>query len=109
MREAYYFERQDHNVVLCTLCPHYCTIPEDSYGRCRVRVNKDGILYTLNYGEISAFGIDPVEKKPLRHFYPGQKIVSIGSFGCNLDAISVRIGPLLRKNLKPYGIQLMTY
>lgn len=85
MREAYHFERQEHNIVLCTLCPHYCTIPEECYGRCRVRVNKDGTLYTLNYGEISAFGIDPIEKKPLRHFYPGQQIVSIGSFGCNLE------------------------
>lgn len=79
-----YYKKLNKNYVNCRLCPHYCTIADGDTGICRVRKNEKGILYTLNYGKISGHGYDPIEKKPLYHFYPASIIFSIGSFGCNL-------------------------
>lgn len=79
----YYAKGGDKNVH-CELCPHYCKIADGNQGRCRVRENKDGTLYALNYGKLTSYAYDPIEKKPLYHFYPGSNIFSIGSFGCNL-------------------------
>lgn len=84
MKEAKYYKKGDKNEVYCILCPHYCKIKEENEGRCRVRKNIDGILYTLNYGKVTSYAYDPIEKKPLYHFYPGSSIFSVGSFGCNL-------------------------
>lgn len=84
MKIADYFESLDSSRVKCILCPHSCIIENGKSGFCRVRKNIDGVLYSLNYGEISAVNVDPIEKKPLFHFYPGEKILSIGSIGCNL-------------------------
>ena len=84
MKRASYYEKRDNNHVICKLCPHYCSLGEGDLGKCRVRKNQDGILYSLNYGKITASAYDPIEKKPLYHFYPGSNIFSLGSFGCNL-------------------------
>lgn len=67
----------------CLLCPHNCIIDNGKFGLCSVRTNKDGILKTINYGEITAFSNDPIEKKPLYHFKPTKNILSVGTFGCN--------------------------
>jgi pyruvate formate lyase activating enzyme len=71
--------------VQCALCPHNCIIPEGRRGICGVRKNIGGKLFSLVYGKPIAIHIDPIEKKPLYHFYPGSKILSIGTFGCNLS------------------------
>lgn len=71
------------NYIICELCPHNCKINEGKLGRCKVRKNISGKLYSLNYGKISANNIDPIEKKPIYHWMPGTQIYSIGSFGCN--------------------------
>lgn len=84
MHKALYYESRDDGKVRCGLCPHRCVIAAGRAGICRVRENTDGALYTLNYGKITAYGMDPIEKKPLYHFYPGHNIFSIGTFGCNL-------------------------
>lgn len=71
--------------IRCLLCPHGCLIQEDSTGRCRVRKNVPGKgLVSLNYGLYSSVAVDPIEKKPLYHWHPGSKILSIGSVGCNM-------------------------
>ena len=72
------------NSVECFLCPHHCKIEEGKTGLCRVRGNRDGIIVLLTYGEVAAWNLDPIEKKPLYHFYPGSKIFSVGGYGCNL-------------------------
>lgn len=82
--EAMYYEKGKNNVVKCHLCPHNCIIKEGNLGICRVRKNVKGILIALNYGKHTSYAYDPIEKKPLYHFYPGSNIFSIGSFGCNL-------------------------
>lgn len=69
--------------VRCTACARYCTIPEGSHGFCYVRKNEGGRLVLLSYGIASAIQIDPVEKKPLSHYRPGSRVLSIGTVGCN--------------------------
>lgn len=76
--------RQEKNKILCTLCPRYCTIGEGQNGFCYIRKNIDGKLYSLGYGKPTGFAIDPIEKKPLNHFFPGSQILSFGTAGCNL-------------------------
>jgi pyruvate formate lyase activating enzyme len=71
--------------VQCLLCPHVCRIPQGNIGLCRVRKNEEGRLVSLNYGEVTAASLDPIEKKPLAFFHPGSTVLSVGSFGCNLD------------------------
>lgn len=85
MMEARYYKKYDKDEVHCLLCPHYCMIKPGGLGRCRARKNIDGTLYSINYGKLTSYGFDPVEKKPLYHFYPGKSIFSIGTFGCNFD------------------------
>ena len=84
MKEALFYTQQN-NKVKCTLCPHNCEISEGKHGICRVRKNVDGKLYAETYGKICSLNFDPIEKKPLYHFYPGKIIFSVGSIGCNLQ------------------------
>lgn len=83
MKEARYVKILEGKDLRCQLCPHECLIGPGEVGRCKVRRNIDGVLYSENYGKISAIHVDPVEKKPLRHFMEGSKTLSLGSFGCN--------------------------
>ena len=71
------------DVVECQLCNHYCTIHEGRKGICQVRKNVDGQLFSLNYGKLIARHVDPIEKKPLFHFFPGSQSYSIAATGCN--------------------------
>jgi len=83
-REAAYYEHIENNKVRCLLCPHRCVIGPGKVGICRVRRNREGRLVAETYGQCASFAIDPIEKKPLYHFYPGSAIFSVGSRGCNL-------------------------
>ncbi|GIM29573.1 AmmeMemoRadiSam system radical SAM enzyme [Clostridium polyendosporum] len=82
-KEALFYKKKENGTLGCKLCPHTCVIQPGGMGLCGVRQNKEGMLYTLNYGEVTSIALDPIEKKPLYHFYPGKNILSIGSFGCN--------------------------
>lgn len=84
LREAAYYERGPNGLALCRLCPKGCRIPPGGRGFCRTRANVDGTLYAVNYARVAAVHLDPVEKKPLFHFYPGHTVLSFGTFGCNL-------------------------
>lgn len=84
LKSARYFETLHRDQLQCHLCPHHCTIGEGKTGICRIRKNEDGDLYLRTYGNVSSMGFDPIEKKPLYHFYPGSIIFSVGGFGCNL-------------------------
>lgn len=83
MREAMFYQPEGAG-VRCQLCPHGCVLTTQQAGRCRVRYHQDGRLYTANFGLCTSVGIDPMEKKPLYHFYPGEHILSVGTKGCNL-------------------------
>jgi len=83
-KDALFWEKHGDKFK-CFLCPHNCSIGEGQYGLCSVRTNMKGNLKTINYGEITAMALDPIEKKPLYHFRPGSRILSVGTFGCNLS------------------------
>ena len=82
---ASFYIKKDSDVIVCELCPHNCHLREGQTGLCSVRKVSDGELFTLNYGEVSSVAMDPIEKKPLYHYKPGRKILSVGSFGCNFS------------------------
>ena len=69
----------------CAVCMHHCRLTEGQLGRCRARKNEEGRIVCANYGKITGLMPDPIEKKPLRRFFPGSRILSVGSFGCNLS------------------------
>lgn len=84
LQDGLFYEKYEDKIK-CFLCPHNCIIANDEFGLCSVRKNENGILKTINYGEITAMADDPIEKKPLYHFKPSKKILSVGSFGCNFS------------------------
>lgn len=69
---------------ICQTCLHHCKLRPGQWGLCRARKNEGGEIVCGNYGRVSSLALDPIEKKPLNRFYPGSKILSVGSFGCNL-------------------------
>ena len=82
-KEALLYAKLDGERVRCNLCAHRCDIAPGKRGICRVRENRDGTLYTLVYGRTISQAVDPIEKKPLFHFYPGTGSFSIATPGCN--------------------------
>ena len=84
MKEASYYRILDNKKVRCELCPHNCIIDDGKAGICKVRKNQSGRLVSLVYGKPVSIHSDPVEKKPLYHFFPGHQVLSIGTLGCNL-------------------------
>lgn len=83
--KARHFKALENQMVECQLCPNLCKIHSGHGGRCLSRRNIEGTLYAENYGKITSIAIDPIEKKPLYHFYPFKSILSIGTYGCNMD------------------------
>ena len=83
-KAAYLFERQQFNRVRCDLCNHRCNVMDGQYGKCNVRKNENGELYAMHYGELCSAALDPIEKKPLYHFFPGSTTYSIAMPGCNM-------------------------
>lgn len=75
----------ENNQIICNVCMHHCHLKEGQIGRCKARKNENGKSIALNYGLITSLALDPIEKKPLACFYPGSLILSVGSFGCNLN------------------------
>jgi pyruvate formate lyase activating enzyme len=83
MKEARLFERFGDNRVQCNLCCHRCVIKDGGLGICGVRQNIGGTLFSLVYDKIILAHVEPIEKKPFFHFYPGSGVYSIGAVGCN--------------------------
>jgi pyruvate formate lyase activating enzyme len=81
-KQAYLYEKLENNYVKCKTCNRECVIAPGKLGFCGTRENKNGILYSLEYGLISSLSINPAEKKPLFHFYPGTTFLTVGSWSC---------------------------
>jgi len=79
-----YWHRQVDGRVQCDLCPRHCRLREGQRGLCYVRQRLDDEIRLVSYGRSSGFCVDPIEKKPLNHFYPGSTVLSFGTAGCNL-------------------------
>lgn len=84
MKEAAYYTPLADSKVRCDLCPHHCLLPQGKHGLCLTRENRDGTLYSTNYLRPVSTAVDPIEKKPLYHFFPGAGIFSTGPNGCTL-------------------------
>ncbi|MCK9322476.1 MAG: AmmeMemoRadiSam system radical SAM enzyme [Candidatus Methanomethylophilaceae archaeon] len=93
--EARYYHKEG-DIYVCDLCPHRCRIPVGGIGRCIARKGEENMLSAYNYGRVSSIAVDPIEKKPLYHFYPKSKIFSIGGIGCNMSC----------KNCQNYSISI---
>ncbi len=87
LKEALLWEKAESGKVRCGLCNWHCVIASGATGRCHVRKNIDGTLYSLNYNKVCAANPDPIEKKPLFHFLPGTKTFSISAPGCNFQCV----------------------
>lgn len=83
MKEALYYEKLGGRKVHCHLCPYECVIVDGKRGNCGARINTGGVLYTEVYGRTTSVALDPIEKKPLYHYHPGEYVLSLGSKGCN--------------------------
>jgi pyruvate formate lyase activating enzyme len=81
--ETYLYDKLDKGRVVCLTCQRRCTLSQGKNGWCRTRINEAGNLYSLIYGEVSSISINPIEKKPVFHFFPGSRWLSLGSVGCN--------------------------
>ncbi len=123
MKEAYFYHKASGQQVICDLCPNACKIGPENVGICNGRKNIEGVLYALNYGETISVNIDPVEKKPLFHYYPGQNILSLGANSCNFqcsfcqnyqssqfECPTRKITPLeILEILKKYNLNLLAF
>jgi len=87
LREAMYYEKLADGRVECRLCPNMCLLKDGERGSCRARINIGGVLRTLVYGRLVAVHNDPIEKKPLFHFLPQSRSLSIATAGCNLGCV----------------------
>ena len=87
----------------CLVCPRHCLIAEGRTGFCGVRLNRGGRIYSMAYGYPCALQIDPIEKKPLRHFRPGTQAFSVGTYGCNLKCVFCQNCHLSREKFNPHA------
>ena len=88
LKEAYFYKKMADGAVQCGNCPHACVVVPGSRGRCRTRVNIEGRLFSISYGNPCVVHVDPVEKKPLQQFYPGSKAFSLAVAGCNFHCLN---------------------
>lgn len=86
-REALFYNKLDNFQVECTLCPFNCQLKNNEKGKCGVRKNENGKLYSECYGNIAALGIDQLDARSIFHFYPGNNVLCVGTNGCNLKCV----------------------
>jgi len=109
MTEARYYEKLEEKKVRCNLCHHHCVIAEGKTGICGVRENRDGTLYSLIYNKPCSYHVDPIEKKPLFHFFPGSSAFSIATVGCNFRCLhcqNYEISQMPKEEKRIFGYEL---
>jgi len=88
VKEAYFYKALADRTVQCGTCPHACILVPGKRGRCRTKINLEGKLYSVSYANPCVLNVDPVEKKPLLHFHPGSKALSLAVAGCNFHCLN---------------------
>lgn len=86
--EARYYKKHPDREIECELCPRFCLLGDKERGYCGVRENQGGTYYTLVYGKLCSINDDPIEKKPLFHYLPGSRALSVATAGCNVNCKS---------------------
>ncbi|MEE9323078.1 MAG: AmmeMemoRadiSam system radical SAM enzyme [Candidatus Aenigmarchaeota archaeon] len=107
MKEAMFYKKVTGKKVKCELCPRFCMITNGKRGFCGVRENRNGKLYSLVYGLPVSVAVDPIEKKPLFHFAPGTKTLSLATVGCNLRCKFCQNYEISQEYGKVYGNEMM--
>lgn len=92
----------------CGICPHHCSIEEGKTGLCRARTNQNGRIICENYGKLTSMALDPIEKKPLNRFYPGSYILSVGSYGCNLNCMFCQNSDISMAGGDKYNLEMVS-
>ncbi len=92
----------------CTICPRRCVLEEGQTGFCRARENRGGKVVCGNYARVTALSLDPIEKKPLKRFHPGTRILSVGSYGCNLNCPFCQNSDISMANEKTVDWRIVT-
>ncbi len=108
MYECKYYQSLGDGLVECQLCPHHCRIADGKTGKCRSRRNHHGMLVSDVYAKPCALAIDPVEKKPLYHFHPGTKCLSVACTGCNFRCLNCQnhdISQATPEEVQHYNLQ----
>lgn len=86
-KEGILWQPRDHGRIVCNACYRRCVIPDGSHGFCYVRQNEGGKLYLAVYGKLAAMQVDPIEKKPFNHFFPGTFVFTVGTISCNWHCV----------------------
>jgi pyruvate formate lyase activating enzyme len=105
MKEAQFYKKLKNKLVQCQLCPHFCAIKEGMVGKCKVRKNIKGILYSLSYGKPISINLDPITKKPIYCFLPQTLTFSIGMAGCNLSCQGCQNWEISQKAAEEFKIK----
>ncbi len=105
---ARWWSAQPDGRVLCTLCPRFCRMADGQAGFCYIRQNRGGKLVQLGYGRSTGFAVDPIEKKPLNHFFPGTPVLSFGTAGCNLGCKFCQNWDISKAKLDEQGLRRNT-
>ena len=108
IKSARYYRKLPYKKVQCLLCPWQCVVREGQKGHCQVRRNIHGKYYSLVYGRVSAYHVDPIEKKPFFHFLPSTNAFSIASVGCNVDCKFCQNWEIARRGLKDVPFAKLT-
>lgn len=104
-KEASYYVKRGE-VVQCQLCPHFCVLKNNQIGKCHARQNINGKLISLSYNKPCSLAIDPIEKKPLYHFIPGARTLSIATCGCNFACKHCQNWQISQKSPDKLGIEM---
>jgi len=88
VKEAFFYDKLGQGTVQCQTCPHACLITPGNRGRCGTKLNKDGKLFSISYGNPCTVNVDPIEKKPFSHFLPGTLAFSLAVAGCNFTCLN---------------------
>jgi pyruvate formate lyase activating enzyme len=108
LRPARWWRPAERGKLLCTLCPRYCLVGEGQAGFCFIRQNHGGELWTAGWGRSTGFAADPIEKKPLNHFLPGERVLSFGTAGCNLGCKFCQNWDISKARLDEHASDLVT-
>lgn len=104
-KHARFWERMAGKKVRCTLCPRECEIAQGKVGFCRGRMNERGELYTRVYGSVVSMAVDPIEKKPLYHFWPGSDVFSMSTAGCNFRCLHCQNWSISQASINDVGFE----
>jgi pyruvate formate lyase activating enzyme len=108
LHEAQWWQREADGRLRCNLCPRHCRIGEGQHGYCLIRANRGGRLYSLAYAAPAAVQVDPIEKKPLHHFLPGTRVLSLGTAGCSLGCSFCQNWDLVRSAERQTHARMLT-